>query len=311
MAGLVRVPLFQIPVDETLSKIIESEGIVLSEGKTIRSYDHSKEGNGWEEHLYAKSDPRYSNLKNVKFAIYLNEPDSGTPETIILFMKIIKDCLIDVDCWFSDNQTNKIRNIQLRDGRTTRTPRLNDRNWEWLQYSKEDFDMLQKLCTAYFDKILPRVLAREECLLLLLSINYARVAFSEGFSDPRLSIPLLGTSIECLFSSKKYEVAHRVGENLAWFLEPDNNERRKNMYQAFQNFYEIRSEIIHDGFTKKDGARQIESYQFASDVIKNATIKILSSDKFIEIYKSKTSKTDFFTNLILTKDLVLNTRLGN
>ena len=62
--------------------------------------------------------------------------------------------------------------------------------------------------------------------------------------DLGVRLALFCSALECIFSTAKSEITHRVSERVAFFLESEG-EKRKQMYQNVLEAYDIRSSVLH------------------------------------------------------------------
>lgn len=294
-------PLFDFNVSDDVKAALDKGGFVLSDKKRIAKYDHSK-FTGFEEYVDPGMPQHRQQLKTVSYAIHVDEgADAATPQTILFFLKLIRDTNTKLVCVFSGNGANKLSDIVLRDPRQAKPNFESEHPWEALTYTMADLEVAKTMCGFYFDKIIPKLQSDDIYFPLFNGINFSRVAFTSSMSDPRLCLPMLSIAIESLYSYDSTEVAHKIAENLAWFLKPSNCDERKKYYDNFKRFYDARSRIVHGDDPHrllKDGKAE-EIYYFVLDVIRETLLKALGREEVLEIFKDKDSKKDHFQKLTL------------
>ena len=101
-------PLFDFNVSDDLKTILDHDGFCLSEKKKIVKYDHSK-FTGFEGYVDPGMPQHRQQLKDVSYAVHADEEvDAATPQTILFFLKLIRDTNAKLVCSFSRNGANRV-----------------------------------------------------------------------------------------------------------------------------------------------------------------------------------------------------------
>lgn len=131
-----------------------------------------------------------------------------------------------------------------------------------------------------------------------------------------LKITMLFIALESLFSDTKDEISYKIRLRTAFFLYPENKERRKQIFELLKIGYDIRSKFLH-GSELNDSKNQkklekitgkedysvlfdfpLSLYEIVNDVI----FKILTENRFYDFFsknKSEDEDAGFFDSFIL------------
>lgn len=102
------------------------------------------------------------------------------------------------------------------------------------------------------------------------------------------------TALECLFTSSKSEINHKIAERVACLL-GDTIEERKRLFKLVKKCYDVRSTIVH-GSSLKGESEDLKHLSQDLDIILR---KLLSEDN--EIFYKKDDELDkFFIDLIFS-----------
>ena len=293
-------PILRWAVTTDLANQLKGDGIPLGRNKWIREYSHPKDGGGWERFHYPETDPKKRRLEEAKFAFFMTEGDAESAQTVAMFMKFVRDGDLEIDCWHKGTKGGPIKNIHLNDSRASRGKNAGlEKSWEAVQYTLDDMKLVAQMSEVYFDKIVSSV-ENNKFMSVFNGINFARVTFSITNWDQRIFIPLLGTALECLFSSgKKTEITHQIAENIAWFLFAEDEDKRYEAYSRFKQFYSLRSEIVHEGYSETELNEQRLLYENALDYLRDGIKKILLSPELLGKFETRNSKEKFLLSLVL------------
>ncbi len=130
------------------------------------------------------------------------------------------------------------------------------------------------------------------------AISFLSMARSNSFLP--LKISLYMSFLECLFTTDRQEVTHKVCERVALYL-GGTYELKLNTYNAVKTAYEIRSGFFHgqEIDKKHDSRKKLEQQSFTIDnLLRQIVNKILFHD--YEIFNSANDiRKDFFGKLVL------------
>lgn len=82
--------------------------------------------------------------------------------------------------------------------------------------------------------------------------NALRLYFNALHVGPDAAIVLFIGALEGLFSQATHELSHRLALAIAWYLEPDHRQRRRQLYSTVKRLYTVRSKVVHGDKIDKD-----------------------------------------------------------
>ncbi len=119
-------------------------------------------------------------------------------------------------------------------------------------------------------------------------------------SDVGLRIAAYVSCWEVLFSTDSAELAHKLAERVALFMETTASGRTQ-MYQLVKRAYAVRSKIVHgDDLTKKQHKELLELSTLCDEVMRGLLKRVLSSNAAVEIFQSRPEDLEqFFPGKVL------------
>lgn len=95
----------------------------------------------------------------------------------------------------------------------------------------------------------------------------------------------LATSLETLFCTTPREITFQLASRTAWFLNPNNFDKRKKLFTDIKNLYDVRSKIVHGSkFIISKIENDVEELE---SIAKEVFIKILSEEKLFDIFLNR------------------------
>ena len=93
------------------------------------------------------------------------------------------------------------------------------------------------------------------------------------------------SSLETLFCTTSREITFQLASRIAWFLKPDDFNKRKKLFANVKDLYNIRSKIVHGD---KYSIDKIEhAINDLEDLVRNVFRKILSNEKIYNMFFNK------------------------
>ncbi len=93
------------------------------------------------------------------------------------------------------------------------------------------------------------------------------------------------SSLETLFCTTSKEITFQLASRIAWFLTPNNFDKRKKLFANVKDLYGIRSKIVHGG---KYSIDKIEhAINDLEDLVRSVFSKILSNEKVYNLFFNK------------------------
>jgi len=114
-------------------------------------------------------------------------------------------------------------------------------------------------------------------------------------NDPHSYVGL-ATCLEILFCTDKSEITNQLALRIAWFLSPDDCERRIKISKQVKSCYDLRSRIVHTGKYVPDSDEFVANKAALQIFTRWAFKQILSNNDFYDIFcdKDKTIRSDDF-----------------
>jgi len=98
----------------------------------------------------------------------------------------------------------------------------------------------------------------------------------------------LMTSLETFFCTTPREITFQLASRIAWFLKPDNFNKRKKLFTDLKYLYNIRSKIVHGG--KYSISKVENSVNDLEDLVRSIFKRILSDEKVYSFFFNKDQK---------------------
>jgi len=126
------------------------------------------------------------------------------------------------------------------------------------------------------------------------------IAHARSCSDLGLRTTSYVTFLETLFTNDSSELAHKLAERVAKFLERDK-ENRKQLYRLIKKLYDMRSKVVHGASFKLSKSTELEELTIkCDDICRRIMVKIFESYEDENIFgKPQEEIEDYFLNLIL------------
>jgi len=122
-------------------------------------------------------------------------------------------------------------------------------------------------------------------------------------SDLGIKISQYCTALECIFSTDKSGLAHKLAERVASFLAKENDERYK-IFKDIKAIYGIRSQIVHGVPLNTKKTPHLAQYSKKTDeILRKIMNKVIYDPKLSTLFLNSNSEKleDFFLKLILER----------
>ncbi len=133
------------------------------------------------------------------------------------------------------------------------------------------------------------------------TLNYLHAALHSLFHDA--SFMMFSIVLESLFSTSYTELAHKVSERVAFFLEEEKKKRRE-LFTLVKKLYEVRSTIAHGGDVGKLKMSDSELNKMLADlqlIVQRTIRKVILDKEMIRIFSGKNDKREaYFADLLFS-----------
>lgn len=164
-------------------------------------------------------------------------------------------------------------------------------------YSKSDLQTVTIMLNTY----LLHMKSHKSLINTKIGVALEFYRRSLQYNDIFMKVVLYSVIFECLFSPGHHELSYQISENLAFFIMPEDNEQRFDIFKLIKQFYKIRSELVHTGSSKTIKKWGNLELLIIRDIIRKCLSKCLTDDKIAATFANDKKRIQYLQTLVIKR----------